>query len=54
MQLVVTLRKDVADRDEGKALFDYVKTALARYPGVVVGGHVENHFEVEPSPEPPE
>ncbi|GAI98174.1 unnamed protein product [marine sediment metagenome] len=47
MQLVITLRKDVADRDEGKALYDVVKQKLEDRPDIKVTGHVTNHFELE-------
>ncbi len=47
MELVVTLRKAVADRDEGVALFNLVKTRLEDKPEVIISGHVTNHFSVE-------
>ncbi len=47
MQLVITLRKDVEDRDEGEAVFELVKTRLADRPDVKVTGHVTNHFTLE-------
>ncbi len=50
MQLVITLRKEVADRDEGEALFTLVKTRLEDKPEVKVTGHVTNHFELEEPP----
>jgi len=52
MKLTITLRKDVADRVEGEAIYDLVKTRLADRPDVEVHGHVTNHF-IEPEPEPP-
>lgn len=45
MYLVVTLRKAVADRPEGDALFETVKQRLSDRPGIKVSGHVVNHFE---------
>jgi len=47
MQLVITLRKDVADRDAGKEIFELVKGKLADRPDIIVTGHVTNHFEPE-------
>lgn len=52
MQLVITLRKEVADRDEGQAVFEQVKQKLADKPEIKVTGHVTNHFEPETPPEP--
>ena len=51
MQLVITLRKDVENRDAGEAIFDLVKRRLEDQPDVTVAGHVTNHFELEESPE---
>lgn len=53
MYLVVTIRKDVADRDEGEALYELVKQRLADRPNVKISGHVTNHFEQSPPPEVP-
>ena len=47
MQLVVTLRKEVTDRDEGAALFETVKQRFEDKPEVKITGHVTNHFESE-------
>lgn len=47
MQLVITLRKDVADRDEGEQIYELVKTRLEDHPEVEVNGHVTNHFDLE-------
>lgn len=44
MQLVITLRKDVPDRDTGKAIFELVKRKLEDNPEIVVSGHITNHF----------
>lgn len=51
MQLVITLRKDVADRDEGERVYVMVKEKLTDRPDVKITGHVTNHFELE-EPEP--
>lgn len=47
MYLVITLRKEVADRDAGKVIYDLVKERLADRPDVEVQGHVTNHFDME-------
>lgn len=47
MQLVITLRKKVADREEGKQIYELVKQKLEDHPDVKVTGHVTNHFENE-------
>jgi len=51
MFLVVTLRKEVPDRETGRAVYDLVKTRLADYPDVKINGSVNNHFDLEPGPE---
>lgn len=47
MFLVITLRKEVPDRDQGKLIFDLVKERLFDRPDVEVQGHVTNHFDLE-------
>lgn len=47
MYLVITLRKEVPDRDAGKTIYDIVKERMADRPDVVVTGHVTNHFDLE-------
>lgn len=44
MQLVITLRKEVADREEGEQIYETVKTLLAARPDIQITGHVTNHF----------
>lgn len=51
MQLVITLRKEVEDRDAGKEIYELVKQRLEDRPDVIVTGHVTNHFVLE-EPEP--
>lgn len=46
MFLCITLRKEVEDRDEGRAIFETVKERLADYPNVKVTGLVSNHFDL--------
>jgi len=47
MNLVVTLRKEVPDRETGQAIFELVKQRMADRPDVTVTGHVTNHFDLE-------
>lgn len=44
MQLIITLCKDVADREEGEQLYELVKMKLVDRPDIKVAGHVTNHF----------
>ncbi len=44
MQLVITLRKEVVDRNEGEATYELVRTKLEDRPDIIVTGHVTNHF----------
>lgn len=48
MELIVTLRKEVADQAEGKSLYEFVKDKLKEKPEVKVTGMVNNHFIEEP------
>lgn len=50
MQLVITLRKEVEDRDEGEQIYQLVKERLQDRPDVKVRGHVTNHFLIEDDP----
>ncbi len=47
MTLVITLRKEIPDRDAGRAIFDIVKERLNDRPDIVISGHVSNHFTDE-------
>lgn len=47
MQLVITLRKDVKDREAGEAIFELVRQKLEDRPDIKVTGHVTNHFDLE-------
>ena len=44
MKLVITLRKDVPDRETGEEIFELVKEKLEDRPDIEVAGHVTNHF----------
>jgi len=45
MYVVITLRKEVPDRETGRAVYDQVKVFLEDKPGILVTGHVSNHFQ---------
>lgn len=45
MYLTITLRKEVPDRETGRAIFDLVIQRMEDRPDVKVTGHVTNHFE---------
>lgn len=47
MQVIITLRKEVPDRETGRAIFDLVKERLADQTDVKVTGHVSNHFDLD-------
>ncbi len=47
--VIVTLRKEVPDRDAARAIFDLVKNRLADKPEVKVSGSFSNHFDLEES-----
>lgn len=51
MYLVITLRREVADRVAGKTIYDLVKERMVDRPDVIVTGHVTNHFDLESPPE---
>ena len=48
MHVVITLRKEVPDREAGESIFELVKLRLADRPDIIVTGHVTNHFIEEP------
>ncbi len=52
MQLVITVRKMVADRDQGELIFRLVEQKLSDRPDLTLTGHVTNHFEITPVPPP--
>jgi len=47
MYVVITLRKEVPDRETGRAVYDLVKTKLADRPDIEIHGHVTNHFDLD-------
>jgi len=46
MYLVVTIRKEVADRVEAKAIYDNVKDRFVDKPELDITGHCSNHFDI--------
>ncbi len=46
MYVIITLRREVPDRETGRAIFDLVKERLTDRPEVVITGHITNHFEL--------
>lgn len=47
MYLIITLRREVPDRETARAIYDLVKTRLADRPDVEISGHASNHFDIE-------
>lgn len=48
MQLVITIRREVANREQGESIYNVVKERLEEHPDLKVTGHVTNHFnEIE-------
>jgi len=47
MFLVVTLRKEVPDRDTGKAIYELIKERMEDRPDIIIRGHVSNHFDLD-------
>lgn len=50
MFCAIVLRKEVADAEEGRRLYDIVKERMADRPNVTVTGNVSNHFTDEEEP----
>lgn len=49
MQVILTLRKEVADSTEARAVYDWVKEKLQERPDVDLTGHCSNHFDLDNS-----
>ncbi len=47
MYLIITLRKEVPDRETGRTIYDLVKERMSDRPDVEIKGHVSNHFDLE-------
>ena len=50
MQLVITLRREVEDAEEGKRIYEVVKTQLESRPDIKITGHITNHFAESEEP----
>jgi len=44
--VVITVRKEVPDRETARTLYDLVKQKLSDRPDVEVQGHFSNHFDL--------
>ena len=47
MTVVITARKEVPDRETGRAIYDLVKARMEDRPDVELKGHVTNHFDLD-------
>ena len=47
MFLIITLRKEVPDRETGRAIYDLIKDRLSDRPDISTKGHVTNHFDLD-------
>ena len=47
MYLIITLRREVPDRDTARQIYDLVKTKMEDRPDVEISGHASNHFDLE-------
>jgi len=45
--LIVTIRKEVLDKEAGKTLYATVKERFKDRPDLDISGHVTNHFSME-------
>jgi hypothetical protein len=46
MILVITLRRDVPDKDTAKTMVEIVQTKLADHPEVTITSHTTDHFDL--------
>lgn len=44
---IITLRKEVPDRETARLIYDLVKERLTDRPDVTITGHFTNHFNLE-------
>jgi len=44
MELTITLRREVADEDQGEIIFELVKSKLADHPEITIAGNVQNRL----------
>jgi len=46
MYVIITLTKEVPDRETGRAIYDTVKLKMLDNPEVKINGHISNHFDM--------
>lgn len=46
MQLIVTIRKTVANAAEAAALLEQLKTLLEDQEGITINAHTSNHYDL--------
>lgn len=44
---IITVRKEVPDRDTARTIYDLIKQRMADRPDVVITGHFSNHFDLQ-------
>lgn len=47
MYLTITLRKEVADREAGRTIYDLVKERFTDKPDIKIAGLISNHFDLD-------
>jgi len=47
MQLVITIRKEIEDHEEGRDICDLVKAYFADRKDVTITGHISHHLDSE-------
>lgn len=46
-QIIITLRKEVADEAGARAVYQTVKQKMADNPDITITGHISNHLDVK-------
>lgn len=52
VELIITLRKSVADQAAAQALYDQIKVMLVNKPGIKLSAHTSTHFAQDEIEEP--
>jgi len=47
MFVIITLRKEVPDRETARQIYDLVKSRLSDRPDVEITGMASNHFDLD-------
>lgn len=51
MYVIITLRKEIPDRNTGRLICDLVKNRLSDRPDVILTAHITDHLDLEePTP----